>query len=207
MRWSPGRTSRPPPSRTRWRAGATPRPTLVRSRCPAAAGCWIRPRSETAAAGTPPVLADLAARLRGRRTLLLGESGMGKSTLLNALVPGADQQTAAISDALASGRHTTTYTRAFALPGGGWLLDSPEIGDRRGRDAAGARRPCREAPGQAHTAAGRKRHGQVDPAECAGPRGGPADRRHLGRAGERAPHHDLHSCVRAARRRLAAGFA
>ncbi len=83
------------------------------------------PVIETAAAGSPPVLADLPARLRGRRTLLLGESGMGKSTLLNALVPGAERQTAAISAALAAGRHTTTDTRAFELPEGGWLLDSP----------------------------------------------------------------------------------
>ena len=50
---------------------------------------------------------------------------MGKSTLVNALVRGAEQQTAAISAALASGRHTTTFTRAFELEEGGWILDSP----------------------------------------------------------------------------------
>ena len=83
------------------------------------------PVIETAAAGPSPQLGELSARVRGRRTLLLGESGMGKSTLLNALVPGADRQTAAISAALAAGRHTTTDTRAFELPEGGWLLDSP----------------------------------------------------------------------------------
>lgn len=79
----------------------------------------------TAAATAPASLESVGRLLRGKRTLLLGESGMGKSTLLNALVPGADQQTAAISDALGGGRHTTTFTRAFALPGGGWLVDSP----------------------------------------------------------------------------------
>ncbi len=83
------------------------------------------PVIETAAAGSPPVLGELPARVRGKRTLLLGESGMGKSTLVNALVPGAARQTAAISAALAAGRHTTTDTRAFELPEGGWLLDSP----------------------------------------------------------------------------------
>jgi ribosome biogenesis GTPase len=64
-------------------------------------------------------------QLAGRRTLLLGQSGMGKSTLVNALVPTAAQQTASISRALNSGRHTTTFTRAFHLPGGGTLIDSP----------------------------------------------------------------------------------
>jgi ribosome biogenesis GTPase len=79
----------------------------------------------TAAMTAPASLKALAQHMRGKRTLLLGESGMGKSTLLNALVDGAGQQTAAISAALASGRHTTTFTRAFALPDDGWLLDSP----------------------------------------------------------------------------------
>src|SRR5690606_41701401 len=87
-----------------------------------AIGC---PVVETAAGAVPPALADLPERVRGRRTLLLGESGMGKSTLVNALVPGAARQTAAISAALAAGRHTTADTRAFELREGGWLLDSP----------------------------------------------------------------------------------
>src|SRR5690606_10085202 len=83
------------------------------------------PVMETAAAGSPPVLGELPTRVRGKRTLLLGESGMGKSTLVNALVPGAARQTAAISAALVAGRHTTADTRAFELREGGWLLDSP----------------------------------------------------------------------------------
>ena len=79
----------------------------------------------TSAKSGPAPLAELSGRLAGRRTVLLGQSGMGKSTLINALVPGASQQTAAISEALASGRHTTTFTRAFDLPAGGTLIDSP----------------------------------------------------------------------------------
>ena len=63
--------------------------------------------------------------LRGRRSLLLGQSGMGKSTLLNALVPSAGAATRAHSDALGTGRHTTTNTRLYTLPGGGELIDSP----------------------------------------------------------------------------------
>ena len=65
--------------------------------------------------------------LCGKTTLLLGESGMGKSTLVNCLVPDAQLRTQAISQALASGRHTTTFTRMFQLPtqGGGAIIDSP----------------------------------------------------------------------------------
>ncbi len=79
----------------------------------------------TAAKAQPESLQPLRERLLGKRTLLLGQSGMGKSTLVNALIPGVEQQTAAISEALASGRHTTTFTRAFELPAGGWIVDSP----------------------------------------------------------------------------------
>ena len=69
----------------------------------------------------------LAPWLRGRTTLLLGQSGMGKSTLVNCLVPDAQLRTAEISQALSSGRHTTTFTRLFDLPGdpGGFVIDSP----------------------------------------------------------------------------------
>ena len=83
------------------------------------------PVINTAAKSSPESLRPLVERLRGKRTLLLGQSGMGKSTLVNALVRGAEQQTAAISAALASGRHTTTFTRAFQMEEGGWILDSP----------------------------------------------------------------------------------
>ena len=56
---------------------------------------------------------------------MLGQSGMGKSTLVNALVPDAEQRTNAISEALSSGRHTTTFSREFPLATGGTIIDSP----------------------------------------------------------------------------------
>jgi ribosome biogenesis GTPase len=62
----------------------------------------------------------------GHRTaLLLGQSGMGKSTLVNLLVPEAALATQSISEALQTGRHTTTFTRAFHVATGGRLIDSP----------------------------------------------------------------------------------
>ncbi|SAL47266.1 ribosome-associated GTPase [Caballeronia terrestris] len=68
---------------------------------------------------------QLDARLKDRATLLLGQSGMGKSTLVNILVPNAEVATREISTALNSGRHTTTFTRLYPLPAGGSLIDSP----------------------------------------------------------------------------------
>lgn len=72
--------------------------------------------------------ATLRQRLQGKRTVMVGQSGMGKSTLLNTLVPDAAAATQAISHALDSGRHTTTVTRSFALTDCGAnarLIDSP----------------------------------------------------------------------------------
>ena len=67
----------------------------------------------------------LADHLHDHATLLLGQSGMGKSTLVNLLVPDADVATREISTALNSGRHTTTFTRLYPMPTGGALIDSP----------------------------------------------------------------------------------
>ncbi len=63
--------------------------------------------------------------LTGRTSVLVGASGVGKSTLVNALVPDARAETAEVSAALDSGRHTTTHTRLYPLPGGGAIIDSP----------------------------------------------------------------------------------
>ncbi|SFU23391.1 ribosome small subunit-dependent GTPase A [Paraburkholderia aspalathi] len=69
----------------------------------------------------------LLEHLQGHSTLLLGQSGMGKSTLVNLLIPDAEVATREISTALNSGRHTTTFTRLYPLPSadGGALIDSP----------------------------------------------------------------------------------
>ena len=67
-------------------------------------------------------LEELKAELRGKTTLLSGNSGVGKSTLLNRLVPDAGAKTAEISAAHDSGMHTTTFSQMYFLPGGGSLF-------------------------------------------------------------------------------------
>jgi len=63
--------------------------------------------------------------LQGRTALLLGQSAMGKSTLLNTLVPEAHAPTQDYSRALGTGKHTTTSTRLYPVEGDGALIDSP----------------------------------------------------------------------------------
>ena len=64
--------------------------------------------------------------LRGERSVIVGQSGMGKSTLINALLPGTNARTGELSEALRSGRHTTTSAALYRLPGDeGWIVDSP----------------------------------------------------------------------------------
>ncbi len=69
----------------------------------------------------------LRSLLDGRVTLLSGNSGVGKSTLLNLLIPGAGARVADISDAHDTGMHTTTFSEMMALPDGGWIIDTPGI--------------------------------------------------------------------------------
>lgn len=84
------------------------------------------PIIELSAHDTEGVRAALAEKLTGKTNLLLGQSGMGKSTLLNALSPEAGAATREHSQALDTGRHTTTSTRLYHLPApGGDLIDSP----------------------------------------------------------------------------------
>lgn len=69
----------------------------------------------------------LRQHLAGHISLLVGQSGMGKTTLINALVPEACAKTGIVSEALNSGKHTTTHARWYDLPGGGALIDSPGL--------------------------------------------------------------------------------
>ncbi|MGN1375234.1 MAG: ribosome small subunit-dependent GTPase A [Prevotella sp.] len=65
--------------------------------------------------------------LYNKITLLSGNSGVGKSTLINQLVEGANLKTAEISDAHNTGMHTTTFSEMIRLPEGGWIADTPGI--------------------------------------------------------------------------------
>jgi ribosome biogenesis GTPase len=65
--------------------------------------------------------------MKGKITLLSGHSGVGKSTLINSLLPGVNLRTSEISDAHNTGMHTTTFSEMLKLPDGGWLIDTPGI--------------------------------------------------------------------------------
>lgn len=65
--------------------------------------------------------------LKDKTTLLSGNSGVGKSTIINALVPDAQVKTADISVSHDTGMHTTTFSRMYHLPGGGDIIDTPGI--------------------------------------------------------------------------------
>ena len=69
---------------------------------------------------------ELRPLLEGKVTLLSGNSGVGKSTLINQLIPHANLRTAEISDAHNLGQHTTTFSEMIPL-GGGWVIDTPGI--------------------------------------------------------------------------------
>lgn len=69
----------------------------------------------------------LAPFLKDKTTLFSGNSGVGKSTLLNNLIPGVNLRTAEISEAHNTGMHTTTFSEMLPLPYGGWAIDTPGI--------------------------------------------------------------------------------
>jgi len=70
---------------------------------------------------------ELPALLRDRLTVLAGQSGVGKSTLINALVPGALRATGDVNVVTGRGRHVSTSTVVFDLPGGGRVIDTPGV--------------------------------------------------------------------------------
>ena len=65
--------------------------------------------------------------LRDRISVLVGHSGVGKSTLVNAMVPGAERVTSEVNVVTGRGRHTSTSAYALRLPFGGWIVDTPGI--------------------------------------------------------------------------------
>ena len=75
----------------------------------------------------PDTLSLMEPLLKDKITLFSGNSGVGKSTLLNQLVPGVNLKTAEISDAHNTGMHTTTFSEMLRLPFGGWAIDTPGI--------------------------------------------------------------------------------
>jgi ribosome biogenesis GTPase len=71
--------------------------------------------------------AELVARLRDRVSVLIGHSGVGKSTLVNDVVPGAARTIGRVNEVTGRGRHTSTSAIMLRLPFGGWVIDTPGI--------------------------------------------------------------------------------
>ena len=78
-------------------------------------------------AATSEGVNGLHEQLKGKITLLSGNSGVGKSTLINKILPEANLRTAEISDAHNTGMHTTTFSEMLELPEGGYIIDTPGI--------------------------------------------------------------------------------
>lgn len=76
---------------------------------------------------TAPGISGLQNLLKNRTSILVGQSGVGKSSLINQLLPDLDIQTGALSTATGKGTHTTTSTMLYQFTGGGFLIDSPGV--------------------------------------------------------------------------------
>ena len=81
----------------------------------------------TASCKTETGLMELAGLLDDKTSVFVGQSGVGKSAIVNALLPEADLEVGQLSEAADKGRHTTTSARLYHFPGGGDLIDSPGI--------------------------------------------------------------------------------
>jgi len=76
---------------------------------------------------TAPGISGLRSVLKDRTSILVGQSGVGKSSLINQLLPDLDIQTGALSTSTGKGTHTTTSTILYQFTGGGYLIDSPGV--------------------------------------------------------------------------------
>jgi ribosome biogenesis GTPase / thiamine phosphate phosphatase len=72
-------------------------------------------------------LTELREQLHDRTSMMVGHSGVGKSTLVNALVPGTNRAIGVVNDNTGRGRHTSTSALLLRLPEGGWIVDTPGI--------------------------------------------------------------------------------
>jgi ribosome biogenesis GTPase len=72
-------------------------------------------------------IGELKCILSGKITLLSGHSGVGKTTIINQLLPAANFRTASISEYHKKGMHTTTFSEMIPLPSGGYIIDTPGI--------------------------------------------------------------------------------
>ena len=72
-------------------------------------------------------LEQIRSALKDKVTLMAGNSGVGKSTLVNRILPELNQRTGEISEKHDTGMHTTTFSEMFQLPEGGWIIDTPGI--------------------------------------------------------------------------------
>ncbi len=87
-------------------------------------------------------IAEVGKLIRNRCTIIVGQSGVGKSSIINRLSSGAQQRVATISDKTGEGRHTTVNSMMIPLPQGGYVIDSPGV-----RDYAPALESARNAAG------------------------------------------------------------
>jgi ribosome biogenesis GTPase len=77
----------------------------------------------------PESIVVLQEKLNGKTSIFVGQSGMGKSSLTNQLIPGIDAQIKSLSETSGLGQHTTSVTQRYSLPNNGGLIDSPGIRD------------------------------------------------------------------------------